>query len=296
MRRYFFCFLLIAGCIWGQERLAWAQLTLLLPDAPRKDTLPASTKKPSARKHGPATPVMDLLLAQLHPAQPEGLSMDMPQRVAVARLFKETQEGGEARTPALQTHWEEYLGDLEEIRYLQKKAWVLHLPIAQAGLYQIVVETRPRWEAERDHFRQDFVKLEVPVQRVAAGWERPAGLSVEIVPLTRPFGLLSPALFTGQVVCGGAPAAHTPVSIIRFNNDRLRFPSSWHEEQEVVTDERGIFSFVCPLSGWWAFTALTEGDPLKGPDGQSKPLLRGATLWIYVDDARGLSGARKGGN
>lgn len=294
MQRYFLCFLFTAGLLLGQIAPAYPQLTLLLPDSPVKDNLPAPSKKQPSRKAAAPVPGMDLLLAQVRPAQPNGVDMDMPQRVAAARLFTEAENAGGLRQD-VQVHWEEYLGDLEEIRYLKKKAWALHLPVEQAGLYQIVVETRPRWEKERDRFRQDFVKLEVPVQHAAAGWERPAGLSVEIVPLTRPFGLLPPALFTGQVLCAGAAAAHIPVRITRLNTDQTRFSSSWHEEQEVMTDERGMFSFVCPLPGWWAFTALTEGDPLKGPDGQSKTLVRGAILWIYVDNS-GLSVSRKKGN
>ena len=34
----------------------------------------------------------------------------------------------------------------------------------------------------------------------------------------------------------------------------------------------GVFTFVCPLPGWWAFSTSMAGDPLQDPEGKQKPL------------------------
>ncbi len=283
---------------------AQAQFTLLIPDRPTMEQPPHPAEKnkesKSADKNKNSTPEerqMDVLIALTEPDAPQGVDMDMPQMFAVIRYYespapvdKEKQDKQE--TGGTTPHREDLLGELEEIRYLDKKAWAVNVPLNQVGLYQLITESRPWWDEQRDLFQQHFVKTIVPVYGGADGWDKPAGLKFEIVPLTRPFGTVAPGLFTGKVLLSGEPLADAYVKIARINTDRTAAASPWQSEQVVKTNAEGIFSFVCPVPGWWGFMALAEGDPLKSADGQPKKLEMGAELWVYMDEARAPKNSR----
>ena len=177
----------------------------------------------------------------------------------------------------------EFLDTLKPAKYLNKKSWIGAIPLSGPGLYRLVLETRPYWEEKQDIFLQQFAQMLVPVQGSEYGWDTPVGLKLEILPLTRPFGLRAPALFTGRVLLDGKILSDSAVRIEYLNVDRRTAPSPYHQTQRVRTDERGIFSFVCSYPGWWGFAAATKGDPLKGPDGQSKKTELSGVLWIYID-------------
>lgn len=260
---------------------AQAQLTILLPDQPTQEVRGKENKKQ-----------MDVLLALGEPFDMSGLDMDMPQMFAVLRRVpmtaeeKQAEEQATGKSSGLKALREDLLGELEEIRYMDKRAWAAHVDLEIPGLYQLMAETRPHWASEDDRFEQQFVKVVLPVRGIDDGWDLPVGLNFEILPLTRPFGLTAPALFTGKAVMGNEPMPGAYVSIIRLNTEKRGVPSPWHAEQVVKTDAGGVFSFVCSQPGWWSFRTQAQGTPMKGADGQLKPLEMGAVLWIYVDDAK----------
>lgn len=70
----------------------------------------------------------------------------------------------------------------------------------------------------------------------------------------------------------------------RINTDKSSAPTPWHEQLEARTDGAGQFSFVLNQAGWWCCMAVASGDPLRGPDGQAKPLELAALFWLYVDN------------
>lgn len=261
--------------------LAQAQVTLLLPDQPTQEVSAKENKKQ-----------MDVLLALGDPFSLLGLDMEMPQMFALVRRTPLTDEERQAEEQAtgkstgVRVQREELLGELEEIRYMDKKSWAANVNMETPGLYQLMAETRPHWVSEENRFEQQFVKVIVPVRGVDDGWDSPVGLSVEILPLTRPFGLTAPALFTGKAVAGNDPLAHSFVTISRLNTEKRGVPGLWHVEQVVKTNASGVFSFVCGQPGWWSFRAVATGTPMKGADGQLKPLEMGAVLWVYVDDPK----------
>lgn len=260
---------------------AQAQLTLLLPDQPTQEVVGKENKKQ-----------MDVLLALAEPFSMSGLDMEMPQMFAVVRRVPLTAEEQQAEEQALgkssgiKVLREELLGGLEEIRYMEKKAWASHVDIETPGLYQLMAETRPHWVSDDDCFEQQFVKVVLPVRGVDNGWDAAVGLNFEILPLTRPFGLTAPALFTGKAMMGNEPMANVYVTVARLNAEKRGVSGPWHVEQVVKTDATGVFSFVCGQPGWWGFKASALGTPMKGADGQLKPLEISAVLWLYVDDAK----------
>ena len=260
---------------------AQAQYTLLLPDQPTQE---GNAKEPKKQ--------MDVLLALGDPFSLNAVDMEMPQMFAVLRrmpltLEEQALEGQSGkRSGGVKSLREELLGDLEEIRYMDKKAWAAHVDMEIPGLYQLMAETRPRWDDGRGMFEQQFAKVVLPVLGVEQGWDSPVGLAVEIVPLTRPFGLMAPALFSAKVLRDNEPLADSFVRVGRLNTERRGVPGPWHAEQVLKTDGDGNFSFLCSQPGWWAFMAVTQGTPMKGGDGQPKALELGALLWVYVDDAK----------
>ena len=63
--------------------------------------------------------------------------------------------------------------------------------------------------------------------------------------------------------------------------------------QQVKTDAQGVFTFVCPYPGWWAFSTSTTGDPLQDPEGKQKPLEIKATFLVYISDCAKPAPGRK---
>jgi len=226
---------------------------------------------------------VDVLVTMMRPFQYEGLIMDMPQLFAVLRYDKDTP----MKDGVAQPERRDLLGDMEEIRYLNQKAWGTNVALTKPGLYQFIIEGRPWWDATHGRFLQHYVKTTLPVYGVERGWSLPVGQRFEIVPLSRPFGLTAPAMFSGVVLMDGKPLAAASVRMARINTEKRSVPTSWHEDIAARTDSKGEFSFVLNQPGWWCCMASIPGDPLKGPDGQPKPLQLGALFWLYVDSPAG---------
>lgn len=229
---------------------------------------------------------VDVLITMMRPFQYQSLVMDMPQLFAVLRY----DNASPVKDGLIQPERRDLLGDVEEIGYLDQKAWGANVALTTPGLYQFIIEGRPWWDAARGQFLQHYVKTMLPVHGVERGWEQPVGQVFEIQALTRPFGLTAPAVFTGVALLHGKALPNAPVRMVRINTEKRPVPTPWHEEMEARTDKAGQFSFILNQPGWWCCMAVAPGDPLKGPDGQPKPLNLGALFWLYVD---GAADARK---
>lgn len=312
--RYFFAWLrqcrgqgaAAALCVFlsfaGAPARADAPLTLVVPSRqivsrpdiqPQKDVRQKSGEKTPGRnvpKPGgaaaePETPAVqeevDVLLSMMRPIQHEAVPVDMPQLFAVLR------HDADAASPqgGAQPERRDLLGDVEEIRYLDQKAWGANVALDRPGLYQFILEGRPWWDEERQIFLRHQAKVTLPVHGVDRGWNEPCGQSFEILPLTRPFGLTAPTLFSGRILLDGKPLAGAPVRMVRINADGAAFPTPWHGELAGVSNAAGEFSFVLAQPGWWCCEALAAGEPLKGPDGELKPVERGALFWLFVENS-----------
>lgn len=312
--------LLLAGCaslcllFWSPA--AGAHVTLLVPSQPsieqasEEENPQAADKNVKGEKQVtapapggllPAAPTeggaplldkeLDLLITLMRPEDHSCLDMDMPQLMSVLRF--------DAQTPVeqgqLMGERRDLLGDLEEIRYLDSRAWGVNVAIGKPGLYHFMIETRPRWSESRQRYEQEFVKATVPVYGESRGWDVPCGLRLEVVPHTRPFGLGAPCLFSAQVRWQGQPLPGASVRMYRINTDKTPpvLPTPWHCSLEARADANGNVAFVLNRSGWWCCVAETDGEPLKGPDGDPRPLRFGGVFWLYVDDMAAASSAEK---
>lgn len=227
---------------------------------------------------------VDVLIAMMRPplraSSPyAGFDMEMPQLFAVLRHDADAA----AASGGAQPERRDLLGDVEEIRYQDKRAWGANVALEKPGLYQFILEARPWWDEARQLYRRHLAKTEVPVRGVDRGWHLPAGLRFEIVPLSRPFGLSAPALFSGRLLRDGKPVADAPVRMVCINAEQGAAPSPWHEALAAVTNALGEFSFVLDRAGWWCCEAVGRDEPLRGPDGELRPVELDALFWFYVD-------------
>lgn len=220
---------------------------------------------------------VDLLIVGMEPFRYRGIAIDPPRIFTIYRFDKD------AEHPERPARREDRLGDIEEIRYLNQKAWGANVGLDRPGLYQFVIETQPWWSQSEAGYERHIVKTMVPVYGEDWGWNLPLGLSHEIVPLVRPFGLFSPALFAAKVLVNGKPEANAQIKVFRINTEKSSVPTPWHEEMSLRALPDGTFSIVLNRPGWWCCMATRQGAPLKGPDGQPSPLRESTLFWLYVD-------------
>ena len=76
------------------------------------------------------------------------------------------------------------------------------------------------------------------------GWDKPAGVKTEIVPLTRPFANYAGNTFRGQLLVDGKPAAGADVEVEYFNRDgKYEAPNDYFVTQVVKTDAQRDLRF-----------------------------------------------------
>lgn len=214
-----------------------------------------------------------LSLSFSHPFEYIGMDLDKPSNFTVTVNGKTT----------------DLLPALQPATFMEHKAWHCKYTFTRPGVYQFVMEPAAYWEPAEDLSIIHYTKTIVAAFGDDTGWDGPLGLPTEIVPLLRPFGNYAGNSFTGQVLLNGNPVAGAEVEVELYNEgDKLVAPSDYHITQVIKADNNGVFTFTCPLPGWWGFAALNEADyTLKDPEGQDKNVELGAVLWIYLDKPPG---------
>lgn len=170
-------------------------------------------------------------------------------------------------------------------------AWKTSYQIKRPGDYTFYVEPVPYWEPAEDAFIVHYTKVCVNALGLEEGWDEPVGLETEIIPLTRPYGLWTGNMFTGQVLLKGKPAAGAEVEIEYLNASSdnpspVKAPSDPFITQVVKADANGVFSYAMPRTGWWGFAALSEADWKLQQDGVEKGVEIGAVYWVHTTDMR----------
>jgi cobalt/nickel transport protein len=103
------------------------------------------------------------------------------------------------------------------------------------------------------------------------GWDVPAGLRTEIVPLTRPFANYAGNVFQGRVLMEGKPVAGAVVEVEYYNKEgRYAAPNEYFVTQSVLTDADGVFTYAVPWAGWWGFAALNTAPEKIDYNGEKK--------------------------
>ncbi len=209
----------------------------------------------------------DITLSFSHPFENHTMNLVKPKRFFVAKDGKT----------------EDLTSNLKEITLLEHTAWKSSFTFKRPGVYQFVMEPNPYWEPSEDLSIIHYTKTIVPAFGDDQGWDEPVGLPTEIIPLLRPFGNYAGNSFTGQVLVNGAIAPGAEVEVELYNpKGTYNAPSDYHITQVIKADGNGVFSFTCPVAGWWGFSALTEAEyTLKDPEGNDKGVELGAVIWTY---------------
>ena len=169
--------------------------------------------------------------------------------------------------------------------------WAADFQIRRPGDYIFFVEPAPYWEPAEDVFIVHYTKVCVNALGLEEGWDQPVGLETEIVPLTRPYGLWTGNLFTGQVLLKGKAVPFAEVEVEYLNESPgnpaiVKAPADAFVTQVVKADSNGVFSYAMPRAGWWGFAALNEADWKIKHDGEDKGVEIGAVFWVRTHDMK----------
>jgi cobalt/nickel transport protein len=167
----------------------------------------------------------------------------------------------------------------------------------ERGDYTFLLNTPPIWMPEEREFLQDTVKVVLHVQ-AQKGWDAADDQQLQIVPLTRPYGLQAGMVFQARVLdqpaigfggpMPGKPAVSQPglpVFIERYNPQ----PPKVLPPDELITftaktDPNGVVTCTLPSAGWWCIAA--QRDAGRRPyEGKNYPVRQRVILWVHVNDA-----------
>jgi cobalt/nickel transport protein len=161
-------------------------------------------------------------------------------------------------------------------------AYKLRFTPKERGDFVFILNTDPVWMEAEKVFFQDTVRVVLHVED-QDGWDQSAGQAFELVPLTRPYGLLAGMVFQAQALAAAKPLPGTLVEIERYNPTPPReLPPDEHITRTAKTDPNGVVTYTLPEAGWWALTAQRPGGK-KNHKGKAYPVRRRTTLWVYVD-------------
>jgi cobalt/nickel transport protein len=159
--------------------------------------------------------------------------------------------------------------------------------VAQPGGHVFHLEPAPYWEPAEEIMIVHYAKVVVDAFGAGNGWDAMVGFPIEIEPLVRPFGLWTGNAFTGIVRKNGQPVGSAEVEVEWRNDGSVEAPAPPFVTQIVKTDSNGVFTYVMPRAGWWAFAALLPGDEtMTSPEGKDVAVETGAVLWVKTTDMK----------
>ncbi len=155
----------------------------------------------------------------------------------------------------------------------------------QRGDHVFALSAPPIWIEEEKLFLHDSVKVVYHVQ-TQNGWDTALGQPFEVVPLTRPYGLLPGMVFQAQVLRDRKPLAGALVEVERYNSTPPKeLPADEHITRSVKADPNGVFTCTLTDAGWWCVTAQADGGQ-REREGKMYPVKRRATFWVFVDEKK----------
>ena len=218
--------------------------------------------------------LLSLTLFFCHPFEQEILNMEKPQTFGVLI-------GGEEKVDLTNT--------LKEEKREGKSVWKTNYQIKKPGDHLFYVEPKPYFEPAEKRYIVHYTKVIVNGFGLENAWDKEVGMKVEIIPLTRPYGLYVGNVFRGRVLVNGKPAPFVNVEVEYYNEGkRYQAPSSSFITQVIKTDENGIFCYGIPKVGWWGFAALIESEEkIKNPkDKKEYPVEIGGVIWVKAEEMK----------
>ncbi len=178
--------------------------------------------------------------------------------------------------------------ELKEGKYsvddLVADIWEFTYKPTQPGDTIVALDSEPVFGLNNT-LEQEYLKICVHAED-QGGWDQRTGQPIEIVPLTRPYGLEEGFVFTGRLMKGDQGLAGVDVEIEQFLTHipaLADLPPEPLITKVVKTDPNGVFSYTLPHTGWWILAAHVEeaGQIQKG--GKTYTLSGLAALWVHVE-------------
>ena len=208
-----------------------------------------------------------VIFAFLHPFEQTGMDLEKPDIVKAVNLTT----GQEINL----------ISKIKSTQVLSHKAWKTIFYPKFPGVYCLYMVPKPYWEPAEDKFIKHITKTYIAAFGEEEGWDKPIGLEVEVVPITRPFGLYAGNVFQGQVLKNGRPVPHTEVEVEYYNKgSKAKAQSEYMVTQVILTDKNGIFTYAAPKAGWWGFSALTTADYKLKQGNEEKSVEVGGVIWV----------------
>lgn len=174
-------------------------------------------------------------------------------------------------------------------------AWQFTFTPKERGDHTFALKT-PRTKIAEKEFVEDTVRVVLHVQ-TQNGWDTEEAPfdGYEILPYTRPYGLLPNMVFRGRLGVvrkgkrggsSGGSAESPPSWAIEVEKYNPKPPKNLPPDELITfklkTDANGFFSATLPETGWWGVTGITEW---SGEEKGTVVFLR-ATMWIHVDEKK----------
>lgn len=208
---------------------------------------------------------LEITLSFSHPFEQAGMELVRPKRFGVRH------EG----------NTEDLVGSLKPFKVMGQAAWQTQYPVKRPGVYTFFMEPKPYWEPAEDCFIIHYTKTVVAAFGDDEGWDEPAGLKTEIVPLSKPFGLYAGNVFQGVALVDGKPVPGAEVEVEYYNQDgQATAPTDYMITQTIKADSNGVFTYAVPAAGWWGFAALTPADYQLDHNGEKKDVELGGVIWV----------------
>lgn len=170
------------------------------------------------------------------------------------------------------------------------RAHRFHFTPVKRGDYTFVLVAPPTFLQDMQESVEDIVRVVLHVQ-TQNGWDAGSQEAADLVPLTRPYGLLPGMVFQARVTGPlsekkSGPIAGALVEWERYNAK----PVKDAPEDELITfraktDPGGVLTCTLPEAGWWAITVIHRVGTSEVA-GKEYPLTRRLTTWVNVSERK----------
>jgi cobalt/nickel transport protein len=177
------------------------------------------------------------------------------------------------------------LNQLQADKKGEQTAYSLKYAPPRRGDYVLWAEASPVTMESEKVIYQDSVKVICHALESQRGWDQVVGRGLELVPLTRPYGLEPGLVFQAQALLEGKIQGGALVEVERYNPEPPKKDSLPPDEQitrQMKTDPNGILTCSLPDAGWWVITVTIDGGKQE-KDGKEFRIKRRSTLLVHVD-------------
>ena len=162
----------------------------------------------------------------------------------------------------------------------------LKYKVKRLGDTWIVFHIPRQWSDHDLAWTETWVRTIVHYE-LSRGWDEPLGLPVEIVPLNRPYGILSGDAFNVQVLHDGMPLSGINIYAEKYYESPLKkpYPPDAILTRVARTDSTGTATLTLRSPGWWIlFVTYEKGKLAK--DNKEGPVFFQDALWVYVEEVK----------